>query len=292
MKLTMKRRIFIFGAGASLVSVPLWAAEQPAPLVIAVMDPLALELACSCIPGFAQRKYRVLAEHLQKELGRPVVCVFSESLRATFTRSPTGKIDLLIGKDDIVKHDAKEFRLEIEPLAKLTDLEGKTTHHGIFVVEKNDPARMLEDLASHKIIFGPEHSTERRVEPVRMLRSSGVTIPGKPYSSTSEKDAVMEIFENEDAAVRVCALVAAQSLKLMEGCQLIERGSLRILERTPEVPFIAAFTAKAPGPETVTEIRKSLLAFGKDEKNCIALESKKGFIAYEKEKEKETGHRA
>jgi len=285
----MKRRTFIFGLGTLLGASPLLAAQQSAPLVIAVMDPLALELACSCIPGFAQRRYRVLAEHLQKELGRPVVCVFSESLRATFMRSPTGKIDLLIGKDDLVKHDARDFKMEIEPLAKLTNLEGKTTHHGIFVVEKNDPAQTLEDLASHKIIFGPEHSTERHIEPVKMLRSSGVTVPDKPYSRSTDQAAAVEILENEDTEVLLSAILAAHSLKLMEGCRTIERGSLRILERTPEVPFVAAFAAKALGQDTVTKIRNSLFSFGKDEKNCIALESKKGFIAYEEEG---IGHRA
>ena len=277
----MKRRTFIFGMGTLLGCFPLSAAEKPVPLVVAVMDPLALDLACFCIKGFAQRQYRVLAEHLQSELERPVACVFSESLKSTFLKSPTGKIDLLLGKEDAVLFDAENFKMEIEPLAKLTDAEGKTTHHGVLVVEKNDPAQTLGDLQTHQIIFGPEYSRERHIEPVRMLRQSGVAIPQKPYCLTSDKDAALKILDHSDGdvSVRMSAAMAAYSLKLMEGCQTVEKGTLRILARTSEVPFITAFAAKSLGRELVPKIRDAFLSFGKNEKNLVALESKSGFIS-------------
>ncbi|MCL2303878.1 MAG: phosphate/phosphite/phosphonate ABC transporter substrate-binding protein [Planctomycetaceae bacterium] len=284
----MLRRTFVLGVGTSLLTVPFLAAEKSAPLVIAVMDPFALDLACSCVKGFSQRKYNVLAGHLRGELGRPVTCVFSGSLRPTFSKSPTGRIDLVIGKDDVVRHEARSFKLEIEPLAKLTDLEGKTTHHGVFVVEKSDPAQTLGDLASYKILFGPEYSAERRIEPVKMLRSCGVTVPDKPDFRVSDKDAALEILDNEDPDTRICATLSAHALKLMEGCQTIEKGALRLLEQTPEVPFITVFAAKTLGQEAVKKIRNSLFTFGKNEKNLAALESKSGFVAYE---EKGIGNR-
>lgn len=281
----MNRRTFLrdtaIGAGVLCGVTPLLAAEKPEPLVIAVMDPLTIDLACSCIPGFAQRQYRVLAEHMQNDLNRPVSCVFSESLKSTFLKSPTGKIDLMIGMDDVVRHDAKYFKLEIDPVAKLTDLEGKTTHRGLFVVEKSDPAQKLADLKSHKIVFGPEYSRERRVEPIKMLEAAGITVPEKPFSVSSNKDAALEILENDDVSVPIAAILGDYSLKLMEGCKTVEKGSLRTVEKTPEVPFVAAFAVKTTGQDLVKKIRDALFSFGNDEKNLAAFESKTGFVSYD-----------
>lgn len=39
------------------------------PLRIVVMDPLSDQLACDCVQGYAQRKYKELATFLEKQLG-------------------------------------------------------------------------------------------------------------------------------------------------------------------------------------------------------------------------------
>src|SRR6266446_1433754 len=44
-------------------------ASKKEPIALIVMDPLAKELACSCVRGHAQRDYHQLALHLGKEIG-------------------------------------------------------------------------------------------------------------------------------------------------------------------------------------------------------------------------------
>lgn len=285
----MKRREFIkttvLGTGAlvaySNVSPGRENAKEQSPLVLAVMDPLAIDLACACIEGFAQRKYRVLAEHLKTELDRPVSCLFSNALKPLITKSPTGKVDLIIGKDAEVKHYAKEAAMKIKPVAKLTNKDDKTTFRGYFIVKTEDAATSLADLKNHKIVFGPEYSTEKRIEPVKMLEKAGVVIPEKPYFKNTCKDAALEIVENESAQ-SICALSSDYALVLLEGCETIEKGVLRILEKTPEVPFITAFTSNDLDAKTARSIQHALFSFAKTEKNLAALESKSGFIPFEK----------
>ena len=50
------------------------------PLALIVMDPLARELACACVKGYAQRDYGQLAALLEKELRQPVLIDFSDNL--------------------------------------------------------------------------------------------------------------------------------------------------------------------------------------------------------------------
>src|SRR5437588_224060 len=50
------------------------------PIILVAMDPLAKELACACVHGYAQRDYYLLAAHLGKQLGQRVIVRFSDDL--------------------------------------------------------------------------------------------------------------------------------------------------------------------------------------------------------------------
>lgn len=281
----MKRRDFMkktaLGTGGLLGGSPfLGAAEKKEPFVLAVMDPLALDLACSCVAGFAQRKYRVLAEHLKTVLDRPVDCVLSNALKPILAKSSTGKIDLVIGKDADTRYLAKQTGMTLHPLARLTNKNGDTTFHGLFVVKTDDPVQTLGEVKNHKIVFGPEYTTEKRIEPVRMLKKTGIIVPENPLFKNTCKDAALEILENESGQP-MCAVISDYAIVLLEGCDTIERGSLRILARTPEVPFITAFASNKSDEQATKSLFNALVSFGKNEQNLDALESKSGFVKIE-----------
>src|SRR4051812_39798340 len=83
------------------------AAEEPSALTVVVMDPLAAPLSCPCVKGYAQRDYDQLARHLEKQLGRPVVVAYSESLVGALKKKTEGKADLVVGKFSVIASDAK-----------------------------------------------------------------------------------------------------------------------------------------------------------------------------------------
>src|SRR5437868_6623254 len=76
-------------------------ADEKKPFTLVVMDPLALELSCPCVKGYAQRNYHKLGDAIQKEIGRPVQVYFSESLPAALKKTGGGA-DLVIGKESVV----------------------------------------------------------------------------------------------------------------------------------------------------------------------------------------------
>src|SRR5690606_18127815 len=65
------------GAAAPAAGEETKAADAASPLVVVVMDPLALPLSCPCVKGYAQRDYQKLAEALEAQLGRSVSLVFN-----------------------------------------------------------------------------------------------------------------------------------------------------------------------------------------------------------------------
>jgi hypothetical protein len=111
--------------------------NQP-PLRIVVMDPLADQLACDCVEGYAQRKYSKLGTFLEKQLQRPVEIVYGENLADILKHNPV-RIDLIIGKRSVVLTDTVETKTVIRPIAMLTDKNGSTDLTGLFVVRQGRP---------------------------------------------------------------------------------------------------------------------------------------------------------
>ena len=102
------------------------AEDQQSPLTMVVMDPLAAPLSCPCVEGYAQRDYTVLAKHIEKAIDRKVIVVFNESLPAAMKKT-NGKADLVIGKQSVVRADAKLANQPMTGISQLTDLKGNTT---------------------------------------------------------------------------------------------------------------------------------------------------------------------
>src|SRR5437868_13951888 len=105
--------IALLAAFAFSFALPALAEDRP-PLTVLVMDPLALPLSCPCVKGHAQRLYDKLGAHLEKQLGQPVKVLYSDDLSKAL-RTETKDIDIIIGKNSVVRFDSKLNKLESRP---------------------------------------------------------------------------------------------------------------------------------------------------------------------------------
>lgn len=280
-------RFLIAFALAATFSVPTMAAEGELSLV--VMDPLAAPLSCPCVEGYAQRQYEKLGEYLSEKLGRPVQVTFAESFEKAIGKDGCEVIDLAIGKDSVVRHDAAEMKLGATPLARLSGKDGKTTQTGLIVVRSADAAHSVKDLKGYRILFGNAECDEKFAAPRAMLTTAGVELAAVENAETTEacSDGACKIIEwgdNEKAA----AVISSYAAPLLEGCGTIKKGDLRVVGETKPVPFITAFATDRVSAELQAEVRHALLAVGKEPDLLVALETLVGFVPIEEVEVEET----
>jgi len=246
---------------------------KPEVFRIVVMDPLAAPLACECVEGYAQRRYDLLAGFLEKQLDRPVQVVFGESLAEVIKRGYP-EVHLIIGKKSVVEFDAREIDMPVHPVAMLTGKDGRTDFTGLFVVRSADAAKRVTDLKGYRIQFGPLESEEKHDAAFRTLQQLGVPAPEKIDISPGCADAALKVVEN-DADVGV---ISSYAYALLEGCDAIDKGDLRVVGKTGAVPFITVFAAKDLRAEDESPVVRALLAAAGDADLLVKMESERGFV--------------
>jgi ABC-type phosphate/phosphonate transport system substrate-binding protein len=256
------------------------AAADERPLVLVVMDPLAAPLACDCVKGYAQRNYDVLGMYLRDKLGRPVRVVYGESLAKAIRGRGDDRVDLVIGKDSVVRFDAAERGLAMEPIARLTGKDGKTTLTGLVVVPSRDSARVLADLKGYRVFFGPAASVEKHAAAIDGLRKAGVAVPEKPEVVEGCSEAALAAIES-DAKPGAAAVISSYALALLEGCGSIRKGELRIVGETEPTPFVTAFVPKSTPPALRSNILDGLIAMKEHPAMLLLMESQSGFVPVE-----------
>jgi len=243
------------------------------PLRIVVMDPLAKQLACDCVAGYAQRDYGKLATFLEAKLRRPVQLAYGEALASPQTGG-VETVDLIIGKFSVVMFDARKIGLAVRPIAMLSGKHGSVMQNGLFVVRQNDPAQSIEDLAGYRILFGPEDSDEKRSAAFATLEAFDVPLPEEIQSKASCSTAALAVAENDTDA----CVVSSYAMPLLEGCGTIEKGELRIVGVTDPVPFIGVFAADRVNRAEEQRLCRALLEVNQNGPLRTAMESKRGFV--------------
>ncbi len=246
---------------------------RPEPLRVAVTDPLCNRLAPESLKEHASRDYAPLGVFLEERLGRPVEILYGGSARAILTSHP-GRIDLLVGRTSVVPSGAGEANEPIRPIARLTDNDGGTEVSGLFVVRMKSPARTIGDLADHRIVFGPPSDSERYSAALALLAEHGVT-PVPPLRIMADGAEALAAVAGGEADV---AVISSYALPLLDGLADIEKGTLRVVGRTPPQPFVAAFATTRLSPATERTIRAVLLSVRNHPPLLAALGSKSGFV--------------
>jgi ABC-type phosphate/phosphonate transport system substrate-binding protein len=280
----------------TLAAVAAWAlvtpaarAVEPRPsdeITLVVMDPMALELSCPCVKGYAQRNYTRLAAFLTREIGKPVKVHFADNLATALKVKTSGKADILIGKDSVVRASAKGSKLGLVHVAALTDKAGKTTQTGLWVVAAKDPALTVADLKDHELVFGFEDAREKYDAAIALLKENEVKVPEKRETCGSCSDAAKKILDAHKEGKKVAGVISSYAQPLLEGCGTIQKGDLRVIGETEPVPFVSAFVNEKLSADDRAAIQKALLAVARDEELCKVMETKQGFLLPEKEAKK------
>ena len=250
------------------------------PLALIVMDPLAKELACACVKGFAQRDYGRVAALLEKELRQPVLIDFSDNLADSMAKFSTNRDILVIGKDSVVRQGAGPAGLKCRPIAQLTDLDGTTTFTGLFVTRSSDSASALKDLTARKVLFGPKHEDEKHSAALAALRAAGVKPPETLETRASCSEAALDVMDSSSSPAPV-AVISSYALALLEGCGSIKKGDLKVIGKTEPVPFITAFVAESMSTDKQSKVLNLFLSLKSNATLLKALESKQGFTPVE-----------
>ena len=253
------------------------AAEEPLSLV--VMDPLAAPLSCPCVEGYAQRQYEKFASALAANLGREVTITFAESLAKALQQPGCSHIDIVVGKDSVVRADAVKQKLAMAPIAQLTGKDGKTTQTGLIVVPSGDPAQNVADLGGYRVIYGAPDCAEKFGAARTLLTEAGVTVPAIEKSETSAacSDGATLILELGDD-VRAAAVISSYAAPLLEGCGTVKKGDLRVVATTAPVPFVTLFLSESLPQDQREALKDTLIETSHTAEMLIALESLLGFV--------------
>ncbi len=261
------------GPGAA----PTHAAPKPsAPLLLVVLDPLAKELACACVPGYGQRDYRKLAARIEQGLQRRVAIEFSDDLGETLNGVPPEREVVVIGDRALVADAAARSALDFRPVGELTDPDGRTTDRGLFVVRKDDPASDLKDLAGRTVYFGLAKADARHGAARAALNALSLQPPAVCEGRPSASEAALDVMDST-AMPLPAAVIPAYALRLLEGCGSIGKGDLKVIGRTAESPFITVFFNEPLTGESEQRVRRALFDLKNDAKLLKALESRDGF---------------
>ncbi|MFO1065680.1 MAG: PhnD/SsuA/transferrin family substrate-binding protein [Pirellulales bacterium] len=255
--------------------------SQPIPkngLVVIVMDPMAAPLACDCVQGYAQRKYEELGSYLQQRLKIPVAVVWSESLVTAMNEKSEGRADIVIGKDSVVRSDAKRSKIAVNPIASLTDTKGSTRQRGLFVVRSSGKASSLVDIENFTVLWGPEDCDEKWAAPRAKLKELDVPFSDQSKQCNSCSIAAKELMTLPEDTQTV-AVISSYAQPLLEGCGTIKKGDLKVIGESDDVPFITCFVN-----DRLPEDRKAAIKLALDEMKSPemlkALETKLGFVPY------------
>ena len=253
------------GAGAGTVE----------PLRVAVGDPLAVDNACTCVAGFAQRDYRVLAEALARETGRPVKVAFADALGTASERLGGGP-HLLIGKASVVEAELAHAGMSPRRcLARLTDPGGGTVFQGVLVVRASDPAQKVSDAVGYRVIFGPENCEEKYGAALELVRTFGYCATGTVETADNCTLAARRVAES---ASGTAAFISDYAMPLLVGCGAVDKGGLRVIGRTRPIPFVAVYATGLLTDKEAATVQAALLRVGRSKRIRQALESRDGFV--------------
>jgi len=252
---------------------PAAAEASRSPLRVVVMDPLCDRLACDCVKGYAQRRYGKLCAYLEKQLGREVLVAYGEDI-IDILRDSAAKVDLIIGKQGVVLFDAARAKISARPIARLTDKSGSTDLTGLFVVRQDDPAKSIKQLKGYKILFGLDYEAEKSAAAIATLKANNVRVPRQIIRSPGCSTAGLAVVEKKADA----AIISSYALALLEGCDTIDKGALRVIGATSGVPFVTVFATGNVNRETENAVVKALLAVKDDKQFLTEMESKAGFV--------------
>jgi ABC-type phosphate/phosphonate transport system substrate-binding protein len=266
-------------AGCSAAKAPASSSAQ-LPMALIVMDPLAKELACACVRGYAQRDYHQLAAHLTRQVGQRVTVAFADDLTSAVAELSPNQEAIVVAKTSVVQCDAAAAGFKYRTLCRLTGKDGETTLTGYFVAKTSDSATRIEDIAGRRVLFGSTNADEKYTAALEAMRAAGIPIPKKIETRDACSDAALDVVDSAETPPPV-GVISSYALPLLEGCGSIKKGDLKVIGQTKPVPFITVFCSDHITAAKQKRIADVLFAIRKNAKLLKALETQSGFVPCE-----------
>lgn len=238
-------------------------------------------------PELLQRRFGLLADYLQTELGVPVEYRPVTDYAASVTAFRVGDLDMVWfgGLTGV------QARLQVENAQALVQREVDQNFHSVFIANKATGIRPFEDIGGleaikgHTFTFGSESSTSGRLMPQYYLSQAGVGLPdlkGEPGFSGSH-DVTIELVQ---VGTFETGVLNEQVWNARVEAGDVDLSQVQVIWRTP--PYhdyhwvIRPDVAERYGedfPERVTQAFLDLDINNPDHKDILDLFSAEGFIA-------------
>jgi len=120
------------------------------------------------------KRFSPLADHLSRELGRPVQITIADSYESHIDAIGRGKVDIaFMGPASFVNMTGSFGRL---PLLAAFETKGSRTFRGVIVVRRDSAIKTISQLRGKKFAFGDVNSTMGHLVPRSMLLKAGVDV--------------------------------------------------------------------------------------------------------------------
>ncbi|NNG01535.1 MAG: phosphate/phosphite/phosphonate ABC transporter substrate-binding protein [Desulfobacteraceae bacterium] len=151
---------------------------------------------------FMVRKWRPLADYLQKKLDMPVEMVFRSSYQEIIAALVNGQMDICF--TGAYMYVLASSEADIHPLVRRKKF-GTSSYHSIIVVRKDSGIEFIEGLEGKSFAFASRESTSGYLLPLAMMRQRGIENPERFFSEVihteTHDSALLAVFtKNVDAA--------------------------------------------------------------------------------------------
>jgi phosphonate transport system substrate-binding protein len=193
-------------------------------------------------------RFKPIAEHLSRKLGKPVVIQFGKTYEDTVDKVGKGEADFaFLGPSLYVQaHD----KYKVVPLAQVVN-SGKPSFYGVIVAKKGKGITSLKDLKGKTFAFGDKNSTLTHIVPLYMMMEAGVQLSdlkGHTFVGSHDNVALNVIRETSDAAGLMPDIAQ----------KYVGQG-LEAIAKSPDLPEHVFAAARTLDGATVTRLQEALL---------------------------------
>lgn len=206
------------------------------------------------------------ADYLSGELGVPVKIVRGTDYAAVIEAMRSGHVQIASVGPAAYALARKIMGDDIAPVATTLDAAGDRGYYSIIAVRADSPYQTLEDVKGRSFAFADPNSTSGYAVPSYYLSTELGTNADEyfgdvAFSGGHEQSVIGLVNGTFDAVATHWRNETAGNIQTMEDKGLIEKGSTRIIWKSPVIPNTPVMILTTLPQELQDEFRAALMAF-------------------------------